>query len=73
MTIHETIEALDAGPIAAQEAFPVGDLDAGGVFERSAELAARLLDAGSSSRRRFGRSRTTARPTPRRSRPPTAS
>jgi methionyl-tRNA formyltransferase len=43
VTIHETIEALDAGPIAAQEAFPVGDLDAGGVFERSAELAARLL------------------------------
>ena len=43
MTIHQTIEALDAGPIAAQEAFPVGDLDAGDVFERSAELAARLL------------------------------
>jgi methionyl-tRNA formyltransferase len=43
VTIHETVEALDAGPIAAQEAFPVGDLDAGGVFERSAELAARLL------------------------------
>ena len=44
MTIHETVEALDAGPIAAQEAFPVGDLDAGDVFERSAELAARLLE-----------------------------
>ena len=43
VTIHETVEALDAGPIAAQEAFPVGDLDAGGIFERSAELAARLL------------------------------
>ena len=43
VTIHETIEALDGGPIAAQEAFPLGDLDAGGVFERSAELAARLL------------------------------
>ena len=43
VTIHETIEALDAGPIAAQEAFPVDDLDAGDVFERSAELAARLL------------------------------
>lgn len=43
VTIHQTIEALDAGPIAAQEAFPVGDLDAGGVFGRSAELAARLL------------------------------
>ena len=45
VTIHETVEALDAGPIAAQEAFPIGDLDAGGVFERSAELAARLLEA----------------------------
>lgn len=44
VTIHETVEALDAGPIAAQEAFPVGDLDAGGVFERSAEIAARLLE-----------------------------
>jgi methionyl-tRNA formyltransferase len=43
VTIHETVEALDAGPIAAQEAFPVGDLDAGAVFERSAEIAARLL------------------------------
>jgi len=44
VTIHETIEALDAGGVAAQEAFAVGDLDAGGVFERSAEIAARLLD-----------------------------
>lgn len=43
VTIHQTIEALDAGPIAAQETFQVGDLDAGGVFERSAELAAHLL------------------------------
>ncbi len=43
MTIHETVAALDAGPIAAQERFPVGDSDAGGIFERSAEVAARLL------------------------------
>lgn len=43
VTIHETVEALDAGPIAAREAFPIGDLDAGGIFERSAEIAARLL------------------------------
>jgi methionyl-tRNA formyltransferase len=43
VTIHETVEALDAGPVAAREAFPIGDLDAGGVFERSAEIAARLL------------------------------
>src|SRR6476646_2214041 len=44
VTIHETIEALDSGPIAAQEAFPIGDLDAGGVFARAGEIAARLLD-----------------------------
>ena len=47
MTIHETVEALDAGPIAAQEAFPIGPTTTpGAVFERSAEVAARLLDAG---------------------------
>jgi len=45
VSIHETVEALDAGPIAAQEAFAVDDLDAGGVYERAAELAARLLDS----------------------------
>jgi methionyl-tRNA formyltransferase len=43
VTIHETIEALDAGPIAAQEAFAIGELDAGMVFARAGELAARLL------------------------------
>ena len=33
------------GPIAAQEAFDIGpDDDAGAVFDRSAEIAARLLD-----------------------------
>jgi methionyl-tRNA formyltransferase len=44
VSIHETVEALDAGPLAAQESFAVGDLDAGGVFERAGEIAARLLD-----------------------------
>jgi len=45
VTIHQTIKELDAGPIAAQEAFPLGDDDdAGAVYARSAELAARLLD-----------------------------
>jgi len=44
VTIHETVEALDAGPIATKEAFEVGDLDAGQVFARSAEVAARLLN-----------------------------
>ena len=37
--------ALDAGPIAAQEAFPIRDEDdAGAIFARAAEVAARLLD-----------------------------
>ena len=45
MTIHETVAALDAGPIAAQEPFPIRpEDDAGTVFEHSAELAAQLLD-----------------------------
>jgi methionyl-tRNA formyltransferase len=44
VTIHRTVEALDAGPIAAQEAFAVGDLDAGGVYARAGEVAARLLE-----------------------------
>ena len=45
VTIHETIKELDAGPIAAQEAFDLSeDDDAGAVYARSAELAAPLLD-----------------------------
>jgi len=45
VTIHETVEALDAGPIAAQRAFPIRpDDDAGAVFARAAEVAAELLD-----------------------------
>jgi len=44
VTIHETIAALDAGPIAAQETFELDGLDAGRVFARSAEIAARLLN-----------------------------
>jgi methionyl-tRNA formyltransferase len=44
VTIHETVEALDAGPIAAIEAFPIGELDAGGVFARAGELAVELLE-----------------------------
>jgi methionyl-tRNA formyltransferase len=44
VTIHETVKALDAGPVAAQEAFAIGeDDDAGAVFARSAELAVTLL------------------------------
>ena len=45
VTIHETVKELDAGPVAAQRAFPIepGD-DAGAVFARAAELAVELLD-----------------------------
>jgi len=45
VTIHETVAALDAGPIVAQEAFPIGpEDDAGAVYARAAEVAVRLLD-----------------------------
>ena len=45
VTIHRTVEALDAGPIAAQAAFPIEpEDDAGAVFARAAELAADLLE-----------------------------
>ncbi len=44
VTIHRTTPELDAGPIAAQEAFDIGpDDDAGAVYARSAEIAARLI------------------------------
>src|SRR6185312_5362399 len=44
VTIHRTVEALDAGPIAAQRAFPVApEDDAGAVYARAAEVAADLL------------------------------
>jgi methionyl-tRNA formyltransferase len=45
VTIHRTTAELDAGPIAAQEAFELTDEDdAGAVFARCAEIAVRLLD-----------------------------
>ena len=45
VTIHRTVKELDAGPIAAQRAFPIGDQDdAGAVFEKAAILAVELLD-----------------------------
>ena len=44
VTIHRTVEAVDAGPVAARRAFPVGAADdAGVVYARAAELAAELL------------------------------
>ena len=45
VTIHRTIKELDAGPIAAQRSFPIGDQDdAGAVYAKAAALAVDLLD-----------------------------
>jgi methionyl-tRNA formyltransferase len=45
VTIHRTVEALDAGPIAAQAAFSIGPADdAGALFARAADVAVRLLE-----------------------------
>jgi methionyl-tRNA formyltransferase len=45
VSIIKLVEDLDAGPIAAQEAFPVGpEDDAGAVYDRAAELATELLE-----------------------------
>jgi methionyl-tRNA formyltransferase len=45
VTIHATVRELDAGPIAAQRAFPIRlDDDAGAVFERTAAVAVELLE-----------------------------
>ena len=44
VTIHRTVKQLDAGPIAAQQAFPIApDEDAGAVFARAAAIAVELL------------------------------
>ena len=44
VTIHETVKELDAGPIAAQDRFPIGpEDDAGALFDRAAVVATRLL------------------------------
>jgi methionyl-tRNA formyltransferase len=46
VTVHRAVAALDAGPIAAQAAFPVGpEDDAGAVYARAGALAGELLDA----------------------------
>ena len=45
VTIHRTTPELDAGPIAAQRAFPIApEDDAGAVYERAAPIALDLLD-----------------------------
>jgi methionyl-tRNA formyltransferase len=49
VSVIRLVEELDAGPIGAQEAFPIGlDDDAGTVFARAAELAPGLVDAAGS-------------------------
>src|SRR5439155_724256 len=72
VTIHQTIAELDAGPVAAQERFAIGELDAGEIFERAGETAGRLLheviDAPRSAPRTpscCAASRTTRTPTAR--------
>ena len=45
VTIHRTVAELDAGPIAAQRSFPIGEQDdAGAVYDRAAAVAVELLD-----------------------------
>jgi methionyl-tRNA formyltransferase len=45
VTIHRTVKQLDAGPVAARRAFPIGAQDdAGTVFAKAAALAVDLLD-----------------------------
>jgi methionyl-tRNA formyltransferase len=45
VTIHRTVKQLDAGPVAAQRAFPIGvQDDAGAVFEKAAAIAVDLVD-----------------------------
>jgi methionyl-tRNA formyltransferase len=44
VSIIKLVEELDAGPIAAQESFPIGaDDDAGDVYRKAGELGAALL------------------------------
>jgi methionyl-tRNA formyltransferase len=46
VSVIELVEELDAGPIAAQERFPIApDDDAGAMFARAAELTPGLVDA----------------------------
>jgi methionyl-tRNA formyltransferase len=45
VSIIRLVEELDAGPVGASEAFPIGpDDDAGAVFERAAGLAPQLIE-----------------------------
>ena len=74
VTIHRTIKELDAGPIAAQRAFPIEpEDDAGAVYAKAAELAVELLDDVLPSPTFTPQADRRRRRTPRRSPPPTAS
>jgi methionyl-tRNA formyltransferase len=44
VTIHRTTAELDAGPIAAQQAFSIAGDDAGSVYAKAGALAAELLE-----------------------------
>ncbi len=45
VTIHRTTAELDAGPIAAQQSFPIEpEDDAGAIYARAAPIAAELLE-----------------------------
>lgn len=45
VSVIRLVEELDAGPIAAQEAFPIGpEDDAGSVYDRATDLAVELLE-----------------------------
>jgi methionyl-tRNA formyltransferase len=45
VTVHRTVEELDAGPIAAQRAFRIeAEDDAGAVYEKAAPIALALLE-----------------------------
>ena len=49
VSVIRLVEELDAGPIGAQQAFPIGpDDDAGAVFARAAELAPDLIESATS-------------------------
>jgi methionyl-tRNA formyltransferase len=45
VTVIKLVEELDAGPIAAQERFPIGrEDDAGAIYDRAVPIAADLID-----------------------------
>jgi methionyl-tRNA formyltransferase len=46
VTVIQLVEELDAGPVAAQERFPIGpEDDAGAVYDRAVPLAVELLES----------------------------